>query len=174
MDDGDTSPEELDARTCEESDSVVIRPNSFGTIARAASSAAALALAALITATATVLNMSLVNDIAAAKFYNSRGFNNLAELRWEAGARLIVAGIAMLVALLAGLGYSRDQPAVRFTFLADDEEPIESAEGNEAPGWVRMLVGSAVVVSVLAVLLNAIAFATTLHLHESPNFGLPG
>jgi hypothetical protein len=40
---------------------------------------------------------------------------------------------------------------------------------------VTMLLGSAFVVSVLAVLLNVVALAFALHLHESPHFGVaPG
>jgi hypothetical protein len=156
-----------------ESDSVVIHPNPFGVIGRVAGSAAALSLSALIGATATMLNMSVVNDIADAKLYSSRGVNNLEAIRWAAGTRLIVACVALLLAVLAGLRYSRDQPAIRYTFAADGEEATESVAGVEAPGWVRMLVGSSIVVSVLAILLNATAVVLALHLHESPNFGLP-
>jgi hypothetical protein len=156
-----------------ESDSVVIHPNPFGTVGRVAGSAGALALSALITATATMLNMSVVNDIADAKLYSSRGINNLEAIRWAAGIRLVLACVALLLAVLAGLRYSRAQPVTRYTFTADGEEATESIEGVDAPGWVRMLVGSSVVVSVLAILLNATALVLALHLHESPNFGLP-
>jgi hypothetical protein len=97
----------------------------------------------------------------------------LEEIRWAAGSRLIVACIALLLGVLAGIRYSRDQPATRYTFSADEDEATESTEGATAPDWVRMLVGSAVVLSVLAILLNALALSLTLHLHESPNFGLP-
>jgi hypothetical protein len=165
--------EALELRAVDETDSVVIHPNPFGVIARVAGSAAALALSALIAATATMLNMSVVNDIADAKLYSSRGINNLEAIRWAAGIRLIVACVALLLAVLAGLRYSRDQPATRYTFTADGEEATESIVGVDAPGWVRLLVGSSVVVSVLAILLNAVAVALALHLHESPNFGLP-
>jgi hypothetical protein len=153
-------------------DSVVIHPNPFAVIARVAGSVTALALAALITATATMLTMSVADDIADARLYSSRGFNNLEALRWAAGTRLVVAGIAMLLALVAGIRYSRGLPATRYTFSVDGQEATESTEGAEAPGWVGLLVGSAVVVSVLAILLNALALALTLHLHESPKFGL--
>jgi hypothetical protein len=156
-----------------EPDSIVIHPNPVAAIARAAGSATALALVALIAATATMLSMSVADDIADAELYSSRGFNNLEALRWESGTRLVIAVIAMLLAVLAGLRYSRDLPATRYTFSADGEEAAESAEGAEPPGWVSLLVGSAIVVSVLAIVLNAVAFALTLHLHESPNFGLP-
>ena len=155
-------------------DSVLIRRNPFAAIAVAAGSAPALALAALITATATLLVMGVTNDIADAKLYSSRGFDNLAELRWASGSRLVVAGFALLLAVIAGVRYSRRLPATRYTFSPDGEEATESSEGAEAPGWINTLVGSAVVVSVIAVVLNAIAFVMTLHLHESPNFGLPG
>jgi hypothetical protein len=161
-------------RDVSEPDSVVIHANPVAAIARAASSATALAVVALITATATMLSMSVANDIAGAKLASSHGFNNLEALRWESGTRLVIAVIALLLALLAGIRYSRDLPATRYTFSVDGEEATESSEGAEPPGWVSLLVGSAVVVSVLAVLLNAIALAFTLHLHESPNFGLPG
>jgi hypothetical protein len=165
--------EALEVRNGDEPDSVVIRPNPFGAIARAAGSATALALSALVTATATMLNMSVANDLADAKLYSSRGLNNLEAIRWVAGTRLIVAGVALLLALLAGIRYSRDQPATRYTFSVDGQEATESTEGAAAPDWIRMLVGSAVVVSVLAILLNALALLLTLHLHESPNFGVP-
>jgi multisubunit Na+/H+ antiporter MnhB subunit len=154
-------------------DSVLMRPNPVSAIARAAGSATALALTALIVATATMLNMSAANDIADAKLYSSRGLNDLAAIRWVAGTRLIVAGVALLLALLAGVRYSRGQPAIRYTFSEDGEEATESSEGADAPAWVSLLVGSAVAVSLLALLLNGLAWALTLHLHESPNFGLP-
>jgi hypothetical protein len=165
--------EALKVRDGDEADSVVIRPNPFGAIARAAGSATALALCALITATATMLNMSVANDLADAKLYSSRGLNTLEAIRWAAGTRLVIACIALLLAVLAGIRYSRDQSATRYTFSVDADEATESTEGAPAPDWVRMLVGSAVVVSVLAILLNALALALTLHLHESPNFGIP-
>lgn len=165
--------EALRVRDPVESDSVLIRPNPFGVIARAAGSATALALASLITATATMLTMSAALDIADAKVYSSRGLNNLGAIRWEAGTRLILAGLALLLAILAGIRYSRDLPATRYTFSVDGEDATESIEGTRAPGWVTLLVGSAVVVSMLAVVLNVVAWAITLHLHESPNFGLP-
>jgi hypothetical protein len=165
--------EALEHGDVNESDSVVIHPNPFGVIGRVAGSAGALALSALITATATMLNMSVVDDIADAKLYSSHGINNLEAIRWAAGIRLVVACVALLLAVLAGLRYSRDQPAIRYTFTADGEEATESVAGVEAPGWVRLLVGSSVVVSLLAILLNATVMVLALHLHESPNFGLP-
>jgi hypothetical protein len=154
-------------------DSVVIRPNPFGVVSRAAASTTALALTALIGATGTMLSMSVANDISAAKLYSSRGFNNLAEIRWAAGTRLIVAGVALLLAIIAGIRYSHDLPATRYTFAADGEDTTESTEGTEAPDWIKMLVGSSVAVSALAVVLNAVALALALRLHESSNFGLP-
>jgi hypothetical protein len=51
--------EAFELRDRDEHDSVVIHPNPFGAMARAAGSATALALSALITATATMLNMSV-------------------------------------------------------------------------------------------------------------------
>lgn len=165
--------EALQARDVEEPESVVVRPNAFGAMAHAAGSATALALAALITATATMLNMSVANDIAGAKLYSSPGINNVDEIRWAAGTRLIVALLALLLAVFAGFRYARDLPATRYTFSADGEEAIESIEGVEAAGWVRLLLGSSVVVSVLAIVLNAIALAIALNLNQSLNFGLP-
>jgi hypothetical protein len=155
-------------------DSVLIRPNPVSAMVRAAGSDAALALAALIIATATILTMSVTNDIADAKLYSTRGIDELVPLRWAAGARLIVAAVAMLLAVIAGIRYSRNLPATRYTFSPDGEEAAESLEGAEPPGWVKMLVGAAVVVSLIAIVLNATAFVMTLHLHESPNFGVPG
>lgn len=163
-----------EVRDVDRSDSVLIRPKPFSAIARAAGSDAALALAALITATATILTMSVTNDIADAKLYSSHGIDELAPLRWAAGARLVVAVVAMLLAVIAGLRYSRNLPATRYTFSPDGEEATESSEGAEAPAWVKMLVGSAGVVSLIAIVLNATALVMTLHLHESPNFGLQG
>jgi hypothetical protein len=156
-----------------EVDEVVIRPNPFGVIGRAVGSTGALALTALIGATVTLLNMALANDIAEAKLYSHPGFDTLAEIRWAAGTRLIIAGVALLLAVVAGIRYSRALPATRYTFSADGEEATESTEGVDAPGWVRLLVGSSVAVSVLAILLNAIALLLALRLHESPNFGVP-
>jgi hypothetical protein len=154
-------------------DSVTIHPNPIGAIARAAGSATSLALVSLITATATMLSISAADDIAEAKLYSSRGFDNLEAVRWEAGTRLVLAGVALVLAIIAGVRYSRGLPATRYTFSVDSEDATESIEGSNPPGWVTLLVGSGFVVSVLAVVLNAVALATTLHLHESPNFGLP-
>jgi hypothetical protein len=156
-----------------EPESVLMRANPFTSIGRAMAGAPALSLAALIVATATMLTMSVANDLADAKLYSSRGIDSLTALRWAAGTRLIIAGVALLLAVIAGIRYSRDLPATRFTFTADGEEASESIEGVEAPGWARLLVGAAVVVALIAVALNGTAWALTLHLHESPNFGLP-
>jgi hypothetical protein len=164
---------EMGTRDTDDPDSVVIRTNAAGAIARAAGSATTLAAVALITATVTMLNMSAANDIGDAKISSSRGINNLEEIRWVAGTRLIVAVVALLIAILAGIRYSRDLPATRYTFTAEGEEATESIEGAGAPGWVTLLVGTGVVVSALAILLNAVALAFALHLHESPNFGIP-
>jgi hypothetical protein len=152
----------------------LVRANPFEAIARAAVSAPAFALAALITATATMLNMSAATEIAEAKLLNSSGVDNVTLVRWEVGVRLIVALVALLLALLAGLRYSRELPATRYTFSADGEEAEESTEGTEAAGWVKLLVGAAVVVAILAIVLNGAGMLMTLGLHESPNFGQPG
>jgi hypothetical protein len=157
----------------EEADSVVVRTPLFAAIAHAAGSATTLATVALITATATMLNMSVANDIADAKLYSSRGINNLEAIRWVAGTRLVIACVALLISIVAGARYSRDLPTTRYTFSADGEEATESIEGAGAPLWVTLLVGSGFVVSLLAILLNAIALAFALHLHESLNFGVP-
>jgi hypothetical protein len=133
-------------------------------------SAPALALAALITAAATMLNMSAATEIAEAKYLSSSG-DNLSLVRWEIAVRLIVAVVALVLALLAGLRYSRDLPATRYTFSADGEEADESTEGNEAAGWVKLLVGAAVVVSILAIVLNGVAILMTIGLHQSSSFG---
>jgi hypothetical protein len=165
--------EALHTHDINEPESVIVRENPFGTIARAAVSAPAIALAALITATATMLNMAATSEIAEAKLFSTSGVDNIAVLRWESGTRLIVAVIAFLLAVLAGLRFSHDLPATRYTFSADGEEATESIEGTEAPGWVRFLVGGAFVVAVLAIVLNGVALLMTLGLHMSPNFGAP-
>ena len=162
----------IEVRRVDLTDSVLVHPNPFGLIARAAGSTAALALTSLVMATLAILNVEAADDLANAKLYHSRGFNTLAQIRWAAGTRLIVAGVALLLALIAGIRYARDLPATRFTFSDDGEEPTESTEGSEAPGWVTLLVGSSVVVSGLSIVLNAVALAVAMHLHESPNFGL--
>jgi hypothetical protein len=118
--------------------------------------------------------MAVANDIADAKLYSSRGFNNLTAIHWVAGTRLIIAGVALVMTLIAGVRFSRSLPATRYTFSDDGEEAVESIEGGEPPGWVPLLVGSAFVVSVVSLVLNAVALIITLHLHESPNFGIPG
>jgi hypothetical protein len=117
--------------------------------------------------------MSAAADISDAKVYSSHGLSDLAGVRWAAGTRLVVAVVALLIAVIAGVRYSRGLPATRYTFSADGEEATESIEGAEPPGWIKLLVGTSVVVSVLAIVLNASALAFALGLHESPNFGLP-
>jgi hypothetical protein len=157
----------------DEPDTVLIRAAPFDAIARAAGSASALALTALIAATATMLDMSAASDVGDAKVYSARGLDNLVAIRWAAGTRLIVAAIALLIAIAAGVRYARGLPATRYTFTVDGQEASESTEGAEAPSWVRLLVGSSVVVCVLAVVLNVSALAFAFGLHESPNFGVP-
>lgn len=154
-------------------ESVVIRSNPFGVIVRAVVSVTGLASTALIGATVTLLSMSAANDIAEAKLYSHRGFDNLAEIRWAAGTRLIVAAVSLVLAIVAGIRYSRGLPATRYTFSADDADATESTVGTNAPGWHTFLVGSSVGVSILAIVVNAIALVMALRLHESPNFGLP-
>jgi hypothetical protein len=156
-------------------DSVVIRTKPFAAMARAAGTAPALSVVALVIATATLLTMAAANDIANARLYSSHGLNSVEAIRWAVSVRLAAAAVALLLAVLAGVRYARGLPATRYTFSADAEEATESTEGTEAPGWVTMLVGSGVVLSVLALVLNTIALLVALHLHESPNFGLaPG
>jgi hypothetical protein len=172
----DSNPLDIDlteTRDRAEIDSVVVRPSLFGVVGRLAGTPGALALAALIIATATMLDMSAANDIADAKLYSSRGLNNLGGLRWVAGTRLIVAGIGLLMALIAAARFARDLPTTRYTFSSGGEEATESFDGVEPPVWMAMVVGTAVVVSLLAILLNGVAWVFALHLHESPNFGVP-
>jgi hypothetical protein len=171
--DEDAVANDMEAGGIDELESVVVRPNPFSEIGRAMTSTTGLALTALIVATAALLSMSVANDIAGAKLYSHRGFDTLAEIRWSAGTRLVVAGVALLIAIVAGVRYSRGLPATRYTFSPDGQDATESTDGVDAPGWVTMLVGSSVAVSVLAIVLNAIALVTALRLHESPNFGVP-
>lgn len=156
-----------------EGDSILIRRNPVGAIVDAAGSAGALALASLVTATATILTMSVAADFGDAKLYSSRGLNDLLGIRWIAGARLVIAAVALLLGVIAGVRYARSLPATRYVFVDSQREPDESLEGDEQPGWVTLLVGSSVVVSVLAILLNAAAFAVAMHAHQSPDFGVP-
>lgn len=171
--DEDAFTDDMDGGGADELESVVIRPNPFSEIGRAVASTSGLALTALIGATATLLSMSVANDIAEAKLYSHRGFDSLAEIRWAAGTRLVVAGVALLIAIVAGIRYSRGLPATRYTFSPDGKDATESTDGVDAPGWITMLVGSSVTACVLAVVLNAIALVMALRLHESPNFGVP-
>jgi hypothetical protein len=165
--------EALQGYGVDHAETVVVHPNPFEVLARAAISAPALALASLITATATLVVVSAANDIAEAKFYSARGLDNLAQLRWVAGGRLVVAVLALLLAVLAGFRYSRDLPVTRYTFSPDGEEAVESIEGTEPARWIRYLVGAAAVVAILAIVINGVAVLMTLGLHESPNFGIP-
>jgi multisubunit Na+/H+ antiporter MnhB subunit len=155
-------------------DSVVVYQRAPAAVARAIGSAPALALASLIIAAGTMLVMSVADDFAEAYVDSSRHANPLTALRWESGSRLAVAGIALLLAIIAGIRYTRDLPATRYVFSDDGQEADESVEGTEPPGWVKLLVGASIVVSVVAVVLNGVDLAMTLHLHESPNFGLQG
>jgi hypothetical protein len=164
---------DIGMRDTADPDSVVIRTGPAGAIARAAGAATTLAAVAVITATVTMLNVSAADDIGDAKVSSSRGFNDLEEIRWVAGTRLIIAVVALVIAILGGIRYSRDLPATRYTFSADGEEATESIEGTAARGWVTLLIGAGVVISTLAIVLNAVALAFALHLHESPNFGVP-
>lgn len=162
-----------DADVDDSASDVVLRTNPAMAMARALVSAPALALTSLIAATATTLAMSVAGDIAQAKFYSSRGINNLEILRWESGVRLVIAAVALGLAVAAGVRYSRGLPATRYTFSPDGEEAVESTIGSDPPGWMVLLVGSSLAMSILAVVWNAVALAMTLHLHESPNFGIP-
>jgi hypothetical protein len=158
----------------DEPETVVVYASLPRAIAHAAGSASALAVVALITATATIFNVAAAADIAESKLVTVRAFNELDEIRWVSGTRLVVAGIALLIAIVAGSRYTRGLPSTQYTFTADGEEANESVEGVDAPGWITMLVGAAVTISVLAIVLNGIAFAMTFHLHQSPNFGSTG
>jgi hypothetical protein len=110
--DQDPAPvEALEVGAEDAPESVVVRSNSAGAIGRGAGSATALATAALITSTTTLLSMSAAADIGDAKVYGSRGFNELDAIRWQAGTRLVVAGVALLLAVLAGVRYARGLPA---------------------------------------------------------------
>jgi hypothetical protein len=161
------------SRDDHEPDSVVLRPGLVVAVSRAARSAPALALAAIIVATATLISMSAANDIAEARVESSHHFNNLDVIRWTAGTRLVMAGIALLLALLAGAQFARELPGTRYTFSDSDDDAVETPEGAEPPTSLKLLVGSAFLVAVLAVVLNAVALIFALSLHESLNFGVP-
>jgi hypothetical protein len=111
--------DESDGRDQGPLDSFVVHQRPFAALAHAAISSTALALAALITATATILVMAVSSDIADARLESSHGFNNLKAIRWAAGTRLAGAVIAILLTILASFRYSRDLPATRYTFAAD-------------------------------------------------------
>jgi hypothetical protein len=154
-------------------DSVVVRPTTASALSGVVGFAPALALAALVTATATMLAMSLANEVADAKSFSSHGFPGLSVLRWTVGTRLVVAGIALLLALLALRRYRHDLPVTRYTFSEDGAEATDEIVGNEPPDWIRFLVGAALLVSLLAIVLNGVALAFAVQPHMSPNFGVP-
>jgi hypothetical protein len=164
----DADPPDVHLVEIHEQDSVVIHQRTATAVIRAAGTAPAVAAVALITATATLLNMSVANDIGDARLYNTSTFAGLVAIRWAAGTRLALAVIALLLVVFAGVRYARDLPATRYTFSADGEEATDSTEGVDAPTWVTVLVGAAALVSVLAVVLNAVALLIALHTHQSP------
>ncbi|HEX3824965.1 MAG TPA: hypothetical protein VHV79_10925 [Mycobacteriales bacterium] len=166
--------EAMSVRETDQPDAVVIHAGAPAAMARAIGSAPALALASLIVATATLLTMSVADEVADAYVDSSRHAIALTAVRWAAGSRTAVACVALLLAVIAGIRYARDLPATRYEFSDDGQEAQESVSGTEPPGWVKLLIGASIVVSVLAIVANAVAFAVTLHLHESPNFGIPG
>lgn len=155
-----------------EPETVLVRPNIFAAMVRAAGSTPALALAALITATAAMTILSPANDFATAEFYSAHELNDLTELRWVTVSRLVVAGLGLLLAALAALRHAGELPALRYTFFDNGDETLEETEAAAVPRWITLLVGSSLLVSVLAVALNAAAFGLAMNVHHSPSFSV--
>jgi hypothetical protein len=157
-------------------DLFVYRPNPIASALRYAASAPALALGSLIVSTATILTMAAVSDIGDLAIYGSRRPNNISPLRWDTGVRLGVAVLALLLALIAAAMYVSSRPGIEVVLDAepgldadldaDDDDPLDDDDGTRS---VRLLIGAAVVVGVIAILLNAAAFGAAMSTHVPSN-----
>jgi len=116
---------------------------------------------------------SAADDISNIKLDSTRGFKALVAIRWAVGTRFVVACLALVLAVVAGVRYARSLPVRRIEFR-DDREPLESTDGDAPPGWVSLLVGSGAMVALLAVVVNAVGLIYALEVHQSSGFGIVG
>src|SRR4051794_19197086 len=124
--------EELNGHDNGDPETVLVRTNPFAAMGRAAGSPTALALAGLIVATATMLSMQVTNDFAAAKYFSSRGFDDVTELRWQIGVRLVVAVVGLLLAVASGIRYARRPPPTRYTGVGHGPGELATNQGGRS------------------------------------------
>jgi hypothetical protein len=150
-------------------------------VLRIAMMPASLGVAALVTAFTSMLIIEAANEIGELAAVSASGNSfPLTPFRFASGIRLGVALVALALALLAARKAIGPRAQVRVTVdtLDGDSRTIDEIEAeaiahaSEPPAWVAMIVGAAVVFSLLAVAVNGADFGYALATN-SPGGGSP-
>lgn len=142
-------------------DDYAVPPSFFWLVLRSAVAAPALGLAALVIGTATLLSMSAVTNVQDIVVYGHRSVAYVSSIRWSAGFRLGIAIAAVMLAIAAGW-------RERLASYVDDDEPAPRAT---TPGWVQVVIGAALLVGLVSLIVNGIAFVDAMQAHAPTVFG---
>jgi ABC-type Fe3+ transport system permease subunit len=133
-------------------------------LARIATSPAAMAIGSLVIGLAALAGAHLADVIGETRLLGSdaRRVSELTELRVIAIVQLVLAGIALVLAVLSGV-------RVREATDVDGEDV-----SRRDPEWVRGAAGAALIVSVISVTLAVVALVYALTTSARPSFGFAG
>jgi hypothetical protein len=145
-----------------------------GLIIRLIASPPALAVASLVIAMAALMTMAAATEIGDVYVNTAKHATTNAFFRLASGVRLGVSLIAMLLAVVAAMRQIPD-PLSSYLQSEDDVDAdlsaIPAGSVDEVAQWIRTLIGAALVVALLAVVVNGAAFFYALATHSSQTPG---
>ena len=145
-----------------------------GLIVRLMGSPPALAVASLVIAMAALMTMAAASEIGDVYVNTAKHATTNAFFRLASGVRLGVSLIALLLAVVAAMRQIPD-PLSRYLKSEGDVDAdlsaIAAGSAEDVSPWIRTLIGAALVVALLAVLVNGAAFFYALATHSSQNPG---
>jgi hypothetical protein len=157
--------------------SYAIGPGPLARLLGVAAAPPALGIASLVISLATLMVVDSASEIGDVHYYlHETSGAPLAEFRWGSGIRmglalvalgLAIAGIRMLLGprpkLTVGVEDLDADPAA-----LDEMEAAVLANATAPPAWMAAVVGSGLLVSVVALAMNAAAFGYAMASHSPP------
>jgi hypothetical protein len=139
-------------------------PGRLGEFWRLAFSAPSLAIASVLIGLASLTVSQSADDIGETALFSSKSHNpsTLTELRVSSAVRLVIAVVALVMAVAAGLRAAAADEDV-------DDEDVD--DERPRPSWLGAVAGAAFVVSLVAVIVSGVAFGYALHAHVGPSLG---
>jgi hypothetical protein len=145
-------------------------PSRVRGVARLAGSVPALGLSSLIVGSATFLSVSAAANVGDLVLYTRRNIAYVDSIRWASGFRLVIAVIALGLGIVAALRLAADQHDPLDDDF-DDDDLDDEAVADAPASWVRTVVGAALLVGLLAVIINGLAFIDAIQAHSPADFG---